>query len=76
MKITWKHGDRSIEYEHHPMSEGRFRALCSLALAAIVGGVLLGLVYMVGVWAIAWAVGALVLVGLGKLMVWLCKSVE
>ncbi len=68
MKITWKHGDRSIEFEHQPMKESRFRALCSLALAAIGGGVLLGAVRMVGIWAIVWAVGALVLVGLYMLI--------
>ena len=63
MKITWKHGDRSVEFERKPMKEGRFRALCALALAAIVGGAFLGAVAMCGIWAIAWAVGALVAVG-------------
>ena len=64
MKVIWKHGGRSIEFEHRPMPEGRFRALCSLALATIAGGVFLGAIAMVGVWAIAGAVGALVLYGL------------
>ena len=68
MKITWKHGDRSVEFEHQPMSPERFNALCKLAGAAIGGGVLLGAVYMVGIWAIVWAVGALVLVGLYRLI--------
>lgn len=45
------------------MPEGRFRALCALALAVIVGGVFLGAVAMCGIWAVAWAVGVLVAVG-------------
>ena len=68
MKITWKHGDRSVEFEHQPMSPERFNALCKLAGAAIGGGVLLLAVHMVGIWAIVWAVGALVLVGLYRLI--------
>jgi len=66
MKIHLEYNGIVFELEHRPMPEGRFRALCRLALVAIAGGVLLGAVHMVGVWAIAWAVGALV-VGLGKL---------
>ncbi|MDE7002939.1 MAG: hypothetical protein K2P08_00780 [Oscillospiraceae bacterium] len=68
MKIIWKHGDRSIEYEHYPMPEGRFRALCSLALAAIIGGVFLGAVVLVGVWAIVHAVVALVVYGIYRII--------
>ena len=68
MKITWKHGDRSVEFERQPMSPERFNALCKLAGAAIGGGVLLLAVHMVGIWAIVWAVGALVLVGLYRLI--------
>lgn len=71
MRITWKHGNRSIEFERRPMPEGRFRALCSLALAAIIGAVLLGAVYMVGFRAIAAAVVCLILVGLGKAGEWM-----
>ena len=48
MKITWKHGDRSIEFEHTPMPPERFAALCKLAGAVIGGVVLLGAVRMVG----------------------------
>ena len=68
MKVKWKHGDRSVEFERQPMSPERFNALCKLARAAIGGGVLLGAVRMVGIWAIVWAVGALVLVGLYRLI--------
>lgn len=68
MKITWKHGDRSIEFERRPMPEGRFRALCALVLTVIVGAVLLGLVHMLGVWGLAWVVGALALVGAYKII--------
>jgi len=67
MKIHFELGDIVFEYEHRPMPEGRFRALCRLALAAIVGGALLGAVHMVGIWAIVWAVGALVAAGFCKM---------
>ena len=73
MKITWKHGDRSIEFERQPMKESRFRALCSLALAAIAGGVLLLAVHMVGFRAIVAAVVVLLLVGLGKAGKWMAE---
>lgn len=76
MKVVWKHGDRSFEIERAPMPPERFSALTKLAGAAIGGLVLVALVRMVGTWAIAWAVGAMVLVGFGKLIVWLCKSVK
>ena len=68
MKITWKHGDRSIEFEHRPMPEGRFRALCSLALAAIIGAVLLLLVHMLGVWGLVWQVGTVAMYGIYKII--------
>lgn len=64
MKITWKHGDRSIEFEHQPMPPERFAVLCKLAGAAIGGGVLLGAIALVGFWAIPWAVGMLALYGI------------
>lgn len=73
MKITWKHGDRSVEFEHQPMSPERFNALCKLAGAAIGGGVLLGAVYMVGFRAIAAAVACLILAGLGKAGKWMTE---
>ena len=68
MRIIWKHGDRSIEFEHHPMPPERFTALTKLAGAVIGGAVLVALVHMVGIWAIAWVVGALVLVGVYKII--------
>lgn len=73
MKITWKHGDRTVEFERKPMPEGRFRALCKLAWGVIGGAVLLVAVRMVGFSVIAAAVAALVLVGLGRLAVDMMK---
>lgn len=73
MKITWRHGDRSIEFERQPMKEGRFRALCGLAWGVIGGAVLLVAVRMVGLIAIVAAVVALALVGLGRLAVDMMK---
>lgn len=76
MRVTWKHGDRSIKFERQPMPPERFAVLCKLAGAAIGGLVLVALVRMVGTWAIVWAVGVVLIVGFGKLLVWLCKSIE
>ncbi len=73
MKITWKHGDRSIEFEHTPMPPERFAALCKLAGAVIGGVVLLGAVRMVGLAAIVAAVVCLILVGLGKAGKWMAE---
>ena len=69
MRIHIEHNDTVFEYEHRPMPEGRFRALCSLALAAIIGAVLLGLAYMLGVWGLVWPVGTVAMYGLYKLFV-------
>lgn len=53
-----------IEYKRTPMEPERFTALCKLALAAIGGVVLLGVIALVGFWAIPWSVGALALYGI------------
>ncbi len=68
MKIKLDVEDKHFEYETTPLPPERFSALCKLAGAAIGGVVLLGAVHMIGVWAVAWAVGALVAVGLYQLM--------
>lgn len=70
MKITLTRVDNDVllEVEREPMPPERFRAVCKLLGAAIGGGVLLGAVHMVGLWAIVWAVGAMVAVGLYKMM--------
>ena len=62
MKITWKHGGRTIEFERQPMPQERFTALCKLAGGVIGGAVLLALVRMLDVWGLVWTIGALVLV--------------
>ncbi len=69
MKVKWKHGDRSVEFEHQPMPPERFNALCKLAG----GGMLLGAVRMVGFRAIVAAVVCLILVGLGKAGKWMTE---
>ena len=61
MRIRIEHDGTVFEFECRPMPEGRFRALCSLVLTAIIGAVLLGLVHILGVWGIVWPIGALVL---------------
>lgn len=73
MKITWKHGNRSIEFEHTPMPPERFNSLCKLALAVIGGVVLLGAVHMVGLAAIVAAVVCLLLVGFCKMGKWMAE---
>ena len=69
MKVKWKHGDRSVEFERQPMPPERFNALCKLAG----GGMLLGAVRMVGFRAIVAAVVCLILVGLGKAGKWMTE---
>lgn len=68
MKIHFEHKSTVFEFEQPPMTQERFSALCKLAGGAIAGGALLGAIYMVGVWAIVWTVGALVAVGFYKFM--------
>lgn len=70
MKITIdRNGDDvHMEVERDPMPPERFKAMCKLAGGAIGGVVLLGAIRMTGIWAIVWAVGALVAVGLYKMM--------
>lgn len=67
MKIRFEVDGQVFEYQQEPMSPERFSIVCKLAGAAIAGAVFLGVVHMVGFWAIPWAVGALVAVGLYKI---------
>ncbi len=69
MKIHLEYNGVVFVFEHRPMPEGRFRALCCLALVAIAGGVLLGAIRMTGRDAIIGSVVALILVGIYKAMV-------
>ncbi len=69
MKIHLEYNGVVLKIERNPMPEGRFRALCCLALVAIAGGVLAVMVHMVGVPAIIGAVVALVAAGVYKLAV-------
>ena len=64
MRIRLEHKSSAFEYERRPMPGDRFRALCSLALAAIAGGVFLGAIARVGVWAIGAALAAFVMYGI------------
>ena len=70
MKITIdrKDDDVHMEVERDPMPPERFKAVCKLVGAAIGGVVLLGAIHMVGIWAIVWSVGALVLVGMYRIL--------
>lgn len=68
MKIRFDVDGKVFEYEKEPMTPERFKVVCKLAGAAIGGGVLLRAIHLAGFWVIPWAVGALVAVGLYKLM--------
>ena len=63
MKIHFEHKSTVFEVEAH------FQALCRLAEAVVDGVVLLGLVRVLDVWGIIWALVGLILVGLYKLAV-------
>lgn len=68
VKIRLDFDGKVFEFEKEPMSPERFAAVCKLAGAAIGGAVFLGVVHLVGFWAVPWAVGALALVGVYKLL--------
>lgn len=68
MKIHFEHNGTSFTFERHQMEPERFQRMCNLAFAAVGGGVLLGAIHLVGFWAIPWAVGALALIGLYKIV--------
>lgn len=68
MKFRLEMDGKTFEFERQPMPPERFNALCKLAGAAIGGAVLLGAIHLVGFWAIPWAVGALVAMGLYKIL--------
>ena len=61
MRVHLEHNGTIFDYEREPMPTDRFWAVCGLIA-------LQGAVHAVGVWAIAWAVGALVAVGGYKLI--------
>lgn len=69
MKIRFEVDGRVFEYQREPMSPERFSIVCKLVGAAIGGVVLLGAIRLAGFWAIPWAVGAMVAVGVYKLLV-------
>ncbi len=61
MRVHLEHNGTIFDYEREPMPTNRFRAVCGLIT-------LLGAVHAVGLWAVVWAVGALVAVGAYKLI--------
>lgn len=52
MKFRFELDGKVLEYERYPMQPGRFRALCGLIRAAIIGAVLIKSVEIVGTSAI------------------------
>lgn len=48
MKIRLERNGTVFEYEHQPMKEGRFRALCALAGAAVYAGLVIGVAALCG----------------------------
>ena len=68
MKITWKHGDRTLELENQPMEPERFNVLCKLAGAAIGGVVLVAIVHMLGLFGLIWSLAGLAAYGGYKLI--------
>ena len=63
MKIVWKRGNRSVEFERQPMPPERFTALCKLAGGVIAGVVLLIAIHLIGVRAAVISLLALMAIG-------------
>lgn len=63
MKIHFEHKSTVFEVESQPMPPERFTAVCGLIGAVIGGGVLLGLVYLLGLFGLIWSLVGLVAAG-------------
>ena len=48
MKMRFERNGTVFEYEHQPMKEGRFRALCAIAGAAVYAGLVIGTAALCG----------------------------
>lgn len=48
MKIRLERNGVVFEYEHQPMKEGRFRALCAIAGVAVYAGLVIGIAALCG----------------------------
>ena len=68
MKIKLEVDGKSFEFEREPMSLERFTAICKLVALAITGTTLLVAIHLVGFWVIPWGVGAMVAVGMYRMM--------
>ncbi len=68
MKIKLEVDGKVFEFEREPMSPERFTAICKLVALAITGTTLLVAIHLVGFWVIPWGVGAMVAVGMYRLM--------
>lgn len=62
MKIRFERNGTVFEYEHQPMKEGRFRALCALAGAAVYAGLVIGVAALCGGFGLLLALAGTVLV--------------
>jgi len=73
VKITLDHSGDGVRLvvEREPLPPERFKAVCRLVAAGIGGTVFLAALKMVGIAAIFGAAGALIMVGLYRLIVWL-----
>jgi hypothetical protein len=68
VKIKLEVDGKVFEFEREPMSPERFTAICKLVALAITGTTLLVAIHLVGFWVIPWGVGAMVAVGMYRLM--------
>lgn len=64
MKIRLERNGTVFEYEHQPMKEGRFRALCALAGAAVYAGLVIGVAALCGGWGVVSVMGLTVVLAL------------
>ena len=64
MKIRLERNGTVFEYEHQPMKEGRFRALCAIAGAAVYAGLVIGIAALCGGFGLLLALFGTVLVAM------------
>lgn len=64
MKIRLERSDTALEVEKEPMPEGRFRALCAVAVAGVYAGLAIGIAALCGIWGVVVVLGTTVILAM------------